>query len=123
MKKATERTRFDAATGTVIIECTKPDGGTVDVQIDVDAAEAIVQSFNQAKPEPPLGLDDTGVYRVRDFKLTPTRGELLLDLWVADGRKARFVLPASLRSQDEIDALSTDLRRLLMPLQPAYSRH
>jgi hypothetical protein len=123
MKKATERTRYDAATGTVIVECTEPGGGTLDMQINVDAAEAIVQAFNEAKPEPPLGLDDSGVYRVSDFKLTPAGGGLILDLWVADGRKARFILPASMRSEGEIDTLSTNLRRLLMPRQLAYSRH
>lgn len=123
MKKATERTRYDAATGAVVVECTEAGGGTLDVQVSVDAAEAIVQAFNEAKPEPPLGLDDSGVYRVSDFRLTQAASGLILDLWVADGRKARFVLPSLDRSEDEIDALSTNLRRLLMPRQLAYSRH
>lgn len=123
MKKATERARYDAATGTVVVECIEPGGGTLDVQVSADAAEAIVQTFNEAKPEPPLGLDDSGVYRVSEFKLTPAGSGLILDLWVADGRKARFVLPSTSRSEGEIDALSASLRRLLMPRQLAYSRH
>lgn len=123
MNKASERVRFDAATGTVIVECTKPDGGTLNVQINADAVEAIVQSFNEAKPEPLLGLEDSGVYDVRDIKLIAATGNLLLDVWVTGNRKARFILPTSIRSQDEIDTLSTELQRLLAQPQPAYSRH
>lgn len=123
MHKATEHTYFDAETGTVIVECIKPDGGTLNVQINSDAAEAIVLSFNDAKPTPPLGLEDSGVYKVCDVELIAATEGLLLDLWVVDGRKVRFVLPVSNHSQHEIDAFSKELRRLLNHQKPTYSRH
>lgn len=123
MDKATERARFDAATGTVIVECVKPDGGTLCIQVNVDAAEAIVEALNAAKPEPPLGLDDTGVYSVCDLELASSTGKLHLDLRVADGRKATFILQAPTSSQDEIESISNDLQRALMRLQPAHCRH
>ncbi|TAJ84680.1 hypothetical protein [Reyranella sp.] len=124
MDKATERARFDAATGTVVVECIKPDGGTRSIQINLDAAEAIVEALNSAKPEPALvGLEDTGVYSVCDLELASFTGKLHLDLRIADGRKATFILQAPSYSQDEIESISNDLQRALMRLQPAQSRH
>ena len=100
MKKATERARYDAATGTVVVECIEPGGGTLDVQVSADAAEAIVQTFNEAKPEPPLGLDDSGVYRVSEFKLTPAvqpreKSELGVGRSALDQSAARVVANAA----------------------------
>lgn len=123
MDKATDRARFDAATGTVVVECIKPDGGTFCIQVNVDAAESIVEALNAAKPEPTLGLDDTGVYSVRDLELASFTGKLHLDLRVADGRKATFILQAPTYSQDEIESISSDLQRALMRLQPVQVRH
>lgn len=123
MNKATERMYYDATTGTVVVECTKPDGSMLNVHVNSDAAEAIVQSFNDAKLEPPLGLEDFGVYDVRDIELISTEEKLLLDLWVLGGRKARFVLPASMHLQNEINTLSRELRRLLGSPQSAHICH
>lgn len=95
MHTATESARFDAATGTVVVECSTPDGGKIEVQIGTDAAEAIVGAFNDAKPEPPLGLEDTGVYRVKDAEIIVAEDKMLLDLWVEGGRRARFIFPPS----------------------------
>lgn len=122
MDKAIEDADYDAATGSVIVKCQRPDGGTFDIQVDFDAAEAIVQAFRDAMPEPALGLEDTGVYHVRDLKLISTtdRG-VLLDLWTEDGRKARFVLPQKASSRDKVDRLSRDLRRLLKRPLTTYS--
>lgn len=121
MDKAIERAVYDAATGTVIVTCLRPDGGTFDIQIDFDAAEAVVQAFRDAMPEPVLGLEDTGVYNVRDLKLTSADDRVLLDVWIEDGRKARFILPKTAESWDGLDGLSEDLRRLLMPQHKTYS--
>ena len=123
MHKATERVRFDVWTETVVVECTTPDGDTFDIQINSDAAEAVVQAFKDAKLEPPLGLEDSGVYDVRDVKLIAASNSLLLDFWVLDGRKARFVLQASTASRDLFNALSKELRRLLARSQLTHFRH
>lgn len=122
MDKATERVKFDAVTGTVIVECVSPDGGTFDIQVDLDATEAVVQAFRDARPEPSLGLEDTGVYFVRDLELVHATDRLLLDVRLDDGRKARFVLPQSACSEDAIRELSEDLPCLSTNRQSTRSR-
>lgn len=122
MNRVSERARFDAVTGTVIVECVSPDGGTFDLQVDFDATEAVVQAFRDAMPEPALGLEDTGVYFVRDVELVHATDRLLLDVRLDDGRKARFVLPQSTRSEGAVSELSKDLPHLSTDRHSTRSR-
>lgn len=123
MDKATNRARFDTAARAVIVDYIKQDGSNAQIQVDLDAAEAIMEAISVARPDAPLELDDSGIYQVQGFQLSPLAGELHMTLRVADDREATFVLAAPTRSESEVAAISKDLQRVYLRLIPPKYRN